>query len=74
MEVMCRGYADYGIYGKACVIHPPGAGKSYIGFALIEDNPGRRFLWLSPNKYIYETQVDNLPSKEKRILSQTFFF
>lgn len=60
-------------YGKACVIHPTGAGKSYIGFALVEDNPGRRFLWISPNKYIYETQIDNLTNKEKKILSNVVF-
>ena len=26
-------------YGKAAVVHPTGAGKSYIAFKLIEDHP-----------------------------------
>lgn len=44
--------------GKAAVIHPTGTGKSFIAFKLIEDNPDRRFLWLSPSEYIYQTQVE----------------
>ena len=46
--------------GKACVIHPTGTGKSFIGFKLCEDNPGKKVLWLSPSEYIFRTQLENI--------------
>ncbi|SEQ19960.1 Superfamily II DNA or RNA helicase [Lachnospiraceae bacterium NE2001] len=46
--------------GKAAVIHPTGTGKSFIGFKLCEDNPDKRICWLSPSKYIFSTQLENL--------------
>ena len=46
--------------GKAAIIHPTGTGKSFIGFKLCEDNPSKRFLWLSPSEYIFKTQIENL--------------
>lgn len=46
--------------GKAAVVHPTGTGKSFIAFKLCEDNPNKTILWLSPSKYIYQTQLENL--------------
>ncbi len=46
--------------GKAAVIHPTGTGKSFIGFKLAEDNPDKRFVWLTPSEYIVKTQLENL--------------
>ena len=46
--------------GKAAVIHPTGTGKSFIGFKLCEDNPDKIVCWLSPSRYIYQTQLENL--------------
>ena len=46
--------------GKACVIHPTGTGKSFIGFKYCEDHPEQSVLWLSPSEYIYKTQCENL--------------
>ncbi len=46
--------------GKAAVIHPTGTGKSFIGFKLCEDHPDKRICWLSPSRYIYQTQLENL--------------
>ena len=46
--------------GKAAVIHPTGTGKSFIGFKLCEDNPDKTICWLSPSRYIYQTQLENL--------------
>ena len=46
--------------GKAAVVHPTGTGKSFIGFKLCEDNPDKTILWLSPSRYIYQTQLENL--------------
>lgn len=46
--------------GKACVIHPTGTGKSFIGFKFCEDHPERSVLWLSPSEYIFKTQCENL--------------
>ena len=46
--------------GKAAVVHPTGTGKSFIGFKLCEDNPGKRILWISPSRYIFHTQLENL--------------
>lgn len=45
---------------KAAVIHPTGTGKSFIGFKLCEDYPDKTILWLSPSRYIYQTQLENL--------------
>ena len=45
---------------KAAVIHPTGTGKSFIGFKLCEDNPDKTICWLSPSRYIYQTQIENL--------------
>lgn len=44
---------------RAAVIHPTGTGKSFLAFQLIEDHPDDRFLWLSPNDYIFENQQRN---------------
>ena len=46
--------------GKAAVIHPTGTGKSFIGFKLCEDNPDKTICWLSPSRYIFKTQLENL--------------
>ena len=46
--------------GKAAVVHPTGTGKSFIAFKLCEDNPGKTVLWLSPSRYIFNTQLENL--------------
>ena len=46
--------------GKAAVVHPTGTGKSFIGFKLCEDNPDKTICWLSPSRYIYQTQLENL--------------
>ena len=47
-------------YGKAAIVHPTGTGKSYIVFKLIEDNPEKVVIWLSPSKYIFKTQLESL--------------
>ena len=46
--------------GKACVIHPTGTGKSFIGFKYCEEHPNERVCWLSPSEYIFKTQCENL--------------
>ena len=46
--------------GKAAVIHPTGTGKSFIGFKLCEEHPDKKICWLSPSKYIFATQLENL--------------
>ena len=45
--------------GKACVIHPTGTGKSFIGFQYAADHPDDRILWLAPSQYIFSTQLEN---------------
>ena len=59
--------------GKAAVIHPTGTGKSFIGFKLCEDNPGRRILWLSPSKYIFRTQLENWAAVHGNLDISTIF-
>ena len=54
-------------YGKAAIVHPTGTGKSYIAFKLIEDNPEKVVIWLSPSEYIFKTRMENL--KKKALLS-----
>lgn len=34
---------------EAAVIHPTGTGKSYIALKLIEDNPEKKIIYLSPS-------------------------
>lgn len=48
------------VTGKAAVIHPTGTGKSYIGFKLCEEFPDKTVCWVSPSKYIFDTQIENL--------------
>ncbi len=43
--------------GRAAVIHPTGTGKSYIAFALAEENQDLHILWLAPNEYIFSLQT-----------------
>ena len=45
---------------RACVIHPTGTGKSFIGFKYCEDYPEQSVLWLSPSEYIFKTQREGL--------------
>ena len=47
-------------YGKAAIVHPTGTGKSYIAFKLIEDNPEKVGIWISPSEYIFKTQLESL--------------
>lgn len=46
--------------GKAAVIHPTGTGKSYIAFKLCEAHPEKTVCWLSPSRYIFDVQIENL--------------
>ncbi len=46
--------------GCAAVIHPTGTGKSFIAFALAQEHPQARILWLSPSAYIFRTQAEEL--------------
>ena len=50
-------------YGKAAIVHPTGTGKSYIAFKLIEDNPEKVVIWISPSEYIFKTRRGNLKKK-----------
>jgi len=45
---------------RACIIHPTGTGKSFIGFKYCEDHPEQSVLWLSPSEYIFKTQSESL--------------
>ena len=47
-------------YGKAAIVHLTGTGKSYVAFKLIEDNPKKVVIWLSPSEYIFKTQLESL--------------
>lgn len=46
--------------GKAAIVHPTGTGKSFIAFKFVEQNPDKRFLWLSPSEYIFKTQCESV--------------
>ena len=51
-------------HGKAAIVHPTGTGKSYIAFKLIEDNPEKVVIWLSPSEYIFKTQLESLKKND----------
>ena len=57
---------------RAAVIHPTGTGKSFLAFQLIEDHPDARFLWLSPNDYIFENQQRNAESQFPNVEFMTY--
>lgn len=57
---------------RAAVIHPTGTGKSFLAFQLIEDHPDDRFLWLSPNDYIFETQQRNAEKQFPNVEFMTY--
>jgi len=56
-------------YGKAAIVHPTGTGKSYIAFKLIEDNPEKVVIWLSPSEYIFKTQLESLKRNDPDLIS-----
>ncbi len=60
--------------GKAAVVHPTGTGKSFIGFKLCEDNPGKTVCWLSPSEYIFRTQIENLERSGAKKPENIVFF
>lgn len=45
---------------RAVVIHPTGTGKSYIGLKLIEDNEGKKVIYLAPTKSILHQIKDDM--------------
>ena len=51
-------------YGKAAIVYPTGTGKSYIAFKLVEDNPDKVVIWLSPSEYIFKTQLESLKKND----------
>ena len=57
---------------RAAVIHPTGTGKSFLAFQLIEDHPDARFLWLSPNDYIFENQQRNAERQFPNVECMTY--
>lgn len=60
--------------GKACVVHPTGTGKSFIGFKYCEDHPEQAVLWLSPSEYIFRTQCENLAAVGAAVPDNITFF
>ena len=58
--------------GKAAIIHPTGTGKSYIAFKFCERHPEKRICWLSPSRYIFDTQLKSL--KDRGVLLIIFHF
>ena len=61
-------------YGKAAIVHPTGTGKSYIAFKLIEDNPDKVVIWLSPSEYIFKTQLESLKRNDPDFQLATVHF
>lgn len=60
--------------GKAAVIHPTGAGKSFIAFQLALDHPDQRICWMSPSEYIFQTQLENLTDANTGVLPNNTAF
>ena len=52
---------------RACIIHPTGTGKSFIGFKYCEDHPEQSVLWLSPSVYIFKTQQESLLATDAKM-------
>lgn len=45
---------------RACVVQPTGTGKFVIIAKMAQDNPGKNFLLLGTNDYMYIDQMANL--------------
>ena len=45
---------------KAAIIHPTGTGKSYIALKLIEENPDKKIIYLSPSMAIMHQLKKNM--------------
>ena len=60
--------------GKAAIIHPTGTGKSLIGFKLCEEHPDKIICWLSPSRYIFSTQLENLAAVSEGYQPQNIRF
>lgn len=41
---------------RACIVHPTGLGKSYIGYQLIADNPDSAFLVLTSQLFSHSSR------------------
>lgn len=54
---------------RACVVQPTGTGKFVIIAKMAQDNPGKNFLLLGTNDYMYIDQMANL-SVRSRIHSE----
>ena len=62
-------------YGNAAIVHPTGTGKSYIALKLIEDNPEKVVIWLSPSEYIFKTQLESLKRNDPDFpLANVYFY
>ena len=62
-------------YGKAAIVHPTGTGKSYIAFKLIEENPEKVVIWISPSEYIFKTQLESLKRNDPDFpLANVYFY
>lgn len=44
--------------GRAEVVHPTGTGEPFVAFRLTEEHPQTHFLWLTPSRYIFQTQQE----------------
>lgn len=49
--------------GRACIVHPTGTGKSFIGYKYVIDHPEERILWLGPSDYIFSEQAEAFASE-----------
>lgn len=49
--------------GRACIVHPTGTGKSFIGYKYVIDHPKERILWLGPSEYIFSEQAEAFASE-----------
>lgn len=45
---------------RACIVQPTGTGKFVIIAKMVQDNPGKRFLLLGTNEYMFSDQMANL--------------
>ena len=59
--------------GKAAIVHPTGTGKSFIAFKLCEEHPENTICWLSPSRYIFKTQLENLKNAGGSDLNNVVF-
>ena len=58
--------------GKACVVAPPGCGKTAIGVELLHNNPNKRAIWITENSISIEQTREHIQRRYGKPVEEVF--